>query len=181
MLSMTASRIAIENNRLAAVQFAFGAALIVFIQSLIAVFFATYLSNNPFIISSLKKASIIIFVSLAVYFFREARVSKSIKGKQNAGNSFLTGLGMSSLNQLAIPYFLVFATLIEDNKLIEFDTINSIIFAFGASAGALLIFYIYGIYAEMISKRSQFIAKNINYILSVFFIGLATVNLIKLL
>jgi len=181
MLSMTAVRMTLEHDHKSAVLFSLGAATVVFIQGLLAAFFVHFLMNNPQIILALKQASIFILIALAIFFFIEARKKTKIKGKNKPGNSYFIGLAMSSLNQLAIPFYLVMATVAESNGWLKFNTITAIFYALGTLIGAFIMFYIYVCFAKVISKRSQFITKNINYILSTFFIVLSSITAIKLI
>ena len=54
MLNMTALKIRINNGTSDSLKFAFGAALVVFIQVGIALYFANFFNRNPHIINVLK-------------------------------------------------------------------------------------------------------------------------------
>ena len=179
MLNMTAARTSIEKGKRAGIQFAAGAASVVFLQGFIAVTFAKYLVANPEIIT--KVAAVVVLFGLSIFFFLQARKKFKVKGKQKKGNNFITGFLMSSLNMLAIPFYLAMATLAESKGWMEIEKPFSIIFVFGAVLGAFSLFSIYAVFAEKIAKKAAFIAKNINYILSVLFIVLAMFTFIKLL
>ncbi len=181
MLNMTAARTSIEKGRKAGITFAAGAASVVFIQGFIAVTFAKYLVAHPEVITKLKTAAVFVLFGLAIFFFMQARKKFNPKGKQKKGNNYLTGFGMSSLNMLAIPFYLAMATLAEGKGWMTIEQPFSIIFVVGAVLGAFSLFSIYASFAETIAKKAQFIAKNINYILSVLFVVLALLTLIKLL
>ena len=181
MLNMTAARTSIEKGKRAGIQFAAGAASVVFLQGFIAVTFAKYLVANPEIITKLKVAAVVVLFGLSIFFFLQARKKFKVKGKQKKGNNFITGFLMSSLNMLAIPFYLAMATLAESKGWMEIEKPFSIIFIFGAVLGAFSLFSIYAVFAEKIAKKAAFIAKNINYILSVLFIVLAMFTFIKLL
>ncbi|PCJ48464.1 MAG: hypothetical protein COA74_08710 [Gammaproteobacteria bacterium] len=181
MLSMTVVRMTLEHDRKTGTLFSLGASSVVFVQALIAAFFVRFLTDNPQIIVGLRKASIFILLGLAIYFFIEARKKIKIKGKSKPGNSFFLGLGMSSLNQLAIPFYLVMATLAEAKHWVDFNTNNSLIYALGTLFGSFSVFYVYVCFAEVISRRNQFIARNINYILSGFFVLLSTISAFNLI
>jgi len=180
MLSMTAVRTSMEKGKTAGIQFVAGASSVVFVQVLIAVFFASYLIANPDIILTLKKAAIFILLGLAVFFFFEGRKEFKVRGKEKSGKSYIMGLTMALLNQLAIPFYLVMVTLVEVRGWIEFNNINSVLFATGAVLGAFSIFSTYVIFCEIISVKYKFIAKNINYILSVVFLFLSSLTVIQL-
>ncbi len=181
MLNMTAARTSIEKGRKAGITFAAGAASVVFIQGFIAVTFAKYLVAHPEVITKLKTAAVFVLFGLAIFFFMQARKKFKAEGKQKKGNNYLTGFGMSSLNMLAIPFYLAMATLAENKGWMTIEQPFSIIYVIGAVLGAFALFSIYASFAEIIAKKAQFIAKNINYILSVLFVVLALFTLIKLL
>lgn len=179
MLNMTAARTSIEKGKKAGIQFAAGAASIVFVQGFIAVTFAKYLVANPDVITKLKTAAIFVLLALSIFFFTQARKKFKAEGKDKKGNSFIVGLGMSSLNMLAIPFYLAMATLAESKGWMTIEQPYSTIFVVGAVLGAFSLFATYASFAEVIAKKAQFIAKNINYILSVLFIVLAIVTAIQ--
>ncbi len=181
MLNMTAARTSIEKGKKAGITFAAGAASVVFIQGFIAVTFAKYLVAHPEVITKLKTAAVFVLFGLAIFFFMQARKKVNLEGKQKKGNNYITGFGMSSLNMLAIPFYLAMATLAENKGWMTIEKPFSIIYVVGAVLGAFSLFAIYATFAEIIAKKAQFIAKNINYILSILFIVLALLTLIKLL
>jgi len=180
MLSMTAVRTTIEKGKKAGIQFSAGAASVIFIQGFIAVFFAKHLLENPDIISNFKKAAIFVLLALAVFFFIEARKEFTAKGKNKAGNNYFIGFGMSALNQIAIPFYLAMATLAESKGWIALTNFQPLFYVLGAVIGAFALFSIYVYFAELVAKKSQFIAKNINYILSSFFVVLSTITTIQI-
>ena len=180
MLNMTALKVRIDIGKLESVKFAFGAAVIIFIQAGIALFFADYFVKNPRIIEVLKVGAVFVFFALAVVFFMLYK--KKIKPKTTAGrgNYFMRGIVMSSLNMLAIPFYLAFTVLLAEKKYIIIEQPFIMFYISGVLIGALLIFLTYIYFAEFITKKVSFIAKNINLILSGIFIILAFITLIRL-
>ncbi|SNR30182.1 hypothetical protein [Lutibacter flavus] len=181
MLNMTALKIRINNGKSDSLRFSIGASLIVFLQAGIALFFADYLVNNPKIVETLKVVAIFVFFLLSVFFFFLSRKELNPKATKQQGKFFLKGLGMSSINMLAIPFYLgisIYLTSI-DKLIIEQPYI--LLFIFGAGLGSFLIFYTYILFAKIIIKRVLFIAKNINVILSLLFLFLGIFTLIKVL
>ena len=173
MLNMTTARISMERGRSAGIRFASGAAAIVFIQGYIALYFAKYLVANPSVILNLKRTGIVILVGLSIFFFVQARSKLKIRGKQKTGSYFATGLGMSSLNMLAIPFYLAVASLAENKGWMKIEPPYLLSFVSGAVLGSFSLFTIYAVFAEIIAGKVEFIAKNMNYILSVLFLVLA--------
>lgn len=180
MLNMTAARMSIEKGKRAGIQFSAGAASVVFIQGLISVIFTKYLVQNPEVILNLKRVAIFVLLGLSFYFFKQARKKTTIKGEQKKGNNFFIGIGMSSLNFLAIPFYLAIATFTETKGWMEIKQPYSIIYVIGAVLGSFTLFSCYAIFAKIISKRIKFMAQNINYILSVLFLILSFITLYQI-
>ena len=181
MLNMTAVRTSIERGKKAGIVFSAGAASFVFVQASIALIFANYLHNHPEIIENLKIAGIVIFFLLAIFFFTQARKKFKAEGKQKRGNYFLIGLLMSSMNMLAIPFYLGLSTYLSTKEQIILKQPYITVFVVGAVLGAFCLFVTYASFATVIQNKAQFIAKNINYILSVLFLFLGLLTFVKIL
>ncbi|HEY9168758.1 MAG TPA: hypothetical protein VIN72_04665 [Lutibacter sp.] len=181
MLNMTVLKTRLNVGKIESVKFAFGAAVIVFFQAGIALFFAEFLIENPKIIEFLKMAGVFVFFILAIFFFMLSRKKMEAKSEISKGNYFFKGLAMSSVNMLAIPFYLGISIYLgsENKIIIEFPYI--LFFIFGASMGSFLLFYTYIFFAKIISQKISFIATNINIILSLLFISLGIFTLIKLI
>jgi threonine/homoserine/homoserine lactone efflux protein len=180
MLNMTAIRYAIDRGLKQGVIFSAGAALVVFIQAMIALFFADYLNKHPHILDNLTLAGVFVFFALAVFFFLQARKKFKGEGKRKKGSVFFTGVFMSSINMLAIPFYLAISAYLSSKNKLILEQPYIVIFIIGASLGAFLLFVTYAYFASYITKKVQFIAKNINYILSILFLVLGIVTITKL-
>jgi threonine/homoserine/homoserine lactone efflux protein len=176
MINMTALKRGMEHGRGEAVKFILGAVTVILLQAFIAVTFAQFLVRNPQIIDWLTYAAIAVFLGLAIYFFRQARRLVDISDAAGQRNPFWGGLALSSMNMLAVPFFLSYSTLLEAGGWLRIDPPHNFVFALGATAGSFLLFFGYVWFAEFIQRRVQFIARNINYILALLFLGLAAVT-----
>lgn len=179
MINMTSMKVSLEHQRRKAVLFVAGAVTVILVQSFIAVTFAKYLAHNPYIIQYLTYAAIVIFLLLAFLFYRQARQKVQLQLKEQKRNGYLAGMAMSSMNMLAIPFFLGYSTLLEARGWLVLDPPHNYVFSLGAVAGSFLLFFIYVLFAEYIHKRVQFLAKNINFILSLLFLALAMITIYK--
>jgi threonine/homoserine/homoserine lactone efflux protein len=180
MLNMTAARTSIEKGKKAGIQFALGASSVVFIQGFIAVTFTKYLVAHPEVITNLKTVAIFVLLALSIFFFIQAQKKFKASGNKKKGSSYVIGLGMSSLNMLSIPFFLAMAILAESKGWMTIEQPYNTIYVVGIVLGTFSLFAMYVSFAEMIAKKAQFIAKNINYILSVLFVVLATSTAVQL-
>jgi len=181
MLNMTALKIRINLGKIESVKFAIGASCVVFFQAGIALFFADFLAENPKIIEVLKVAAVFVFFSLSIFFFLLSK--KEVNSKVNVTNQnyFMKGVAMSSINMLAVPFYLgISVYLVSMNKIIMQQPFI-LLFVIGASIGSFSLFYTYIIFAKIIIKKVSFIATNINIILSLLFMVLGILTLIKLL
>ena len=178
MLNMTAAKTSLEKGKSAGIQFAAGAASVVTIQAFIAVYFANKIT--PEIIKTLQKAAFFVLMGLAIFFFMQARKKFKAEGSDKKGSTFIIGMGMSSLNMLAVPFYLAMAKVGEEYGMI-LDIPYSLVYVVGAVLGAFSLFAIYASFASIIAKKAAFIAKNINYILAGLFVILAIASGIKAL
>ncbi len=181
MLNMTTLKLRIETGKLASIQFAVGASVVVLIQSGIALFFADYFVKNPQIIEYLKRVGMVVFFILSIVFFLQTKKKFKATKNNRKGNYFLKGMGMSSINFLAIPYYLTVSIFLASEEKIIIEQPYLVLFILGAAIGTFFLLCIYMAFATFINKRISFIAKNINYILSVLFLVLGILAMYKVL
>ena len=181
MLNMTAVRTALEKGRNSGKWFSFGAALVVIPQAFVALVFAKYFAQHPEIVERLNFAGVIVLFALAIVFFVQAR--KKFKGevKKRSGKSFIVGMLMSTMNMLAIPFYLVLSSVLENRGVLETEQPFINLFVTGVFLGAFSLFMTYVRFADLIQKRAQFIARNINYILSALFLILGILTFFKIM
>lgn len=180
MLNMTAVRITIEKNRKEGFWFSLGAALVVILQAFIAIAFAKYFANNPQVVERLKLGGVFVLFLLSAVFFIKARKKFRARGSARKGKSLLLGILMSAMNMLSIPFYLVLSSVLESKGLLIANQPYINLFVSGVFAGAFALFLLYVQFASLIQKKAQFIARNINYILSVLFFVLGILSLYKI-
>ncbi len=181
MLNMTVVKTSIQKGKNEGVWFALGAALVVIPQAFIALVFARYFADNPQVVERLELAGIIVLFVLSIVFFMQARRKFKGDGGKREGKSFWIGMLMSGMNMLAIPFYLVLSSVLENRGLLQTEQPFINLFVSGVFLGAFSLFFLYVNFAQIIQKKAQFIAKNINYILSVLFLALGILTLIKFL
>jgi threonine/homoserine/homoserine lactone efflux protein len=180
MLNMTTLKIRINTGKIESIKFAIGASVIVLIQASIALFFADYFVKNPKIIELIKVAAIFVFFALAIFFFFLSRKKITSNSNKSNKNYFISGLAMSSVNMLAIPFYLGISIYLAAANKIIIEQPFILFFVLGAAIGSFLLFCTYIVFAKIIIKKVSFIATNINIILSVLFFGLGILTLIRI-
>lgn len=181
MLNMTAVKTSLQKGKNEGIWFALGAAMVVIPQAFIALVFARYFAENPQVVARLEIAGIIVLFVLSIVFFIQARKKFEGEGAKREGKSFLLGMLMSGMNMLAIPFYLVLSSVLENRGLLQTEQPFIILFVSGVFLGAFSLFFLYASFAQIIQKKAQFIARNINYILSLLFLVLGILTLIKFL
>lgn len=173
MLNMTTVRNSLVYGRGSGLKFALGASIVVIAQAALALSFASFFKSRPDILDQLSVAAIAIFLLLSVYFFWLARKTQHFNPKATKKNFIISGMLMSLINMLAIPYYLGLSTYWNAKSYLILEQPYIALFVIGCSLGAFALFTVYAYFAEVIERRASFIAKNINYILSLLFVVLA--------
>jgi len=184
LINMTAAKISFQEGKSRAVSFAIGAACVVFFQTLIALLFARFISVHQEIVSTLQEIAIFIFSVLSIYFFWIAKKPKKIKTHSKVkgkSNRFFFGMLLASLNLLSIPFYVFTSISLAASGYFSFDKIPVVTFVSGVVSGSFTVFYIYIVAFKKIEKKTEFLFKNINFIIGTVTAFIAIVTLFKLL
>ena len=180
MLNMTTVRTTIDKGRRAGIFFALGASSVNALQSLIAFAFLRFLDSNPDVIDWLKRLGVIVLLSLAYFFYQQSK--KVISGREESTtHPLLLGAFLSTINMLALPYYFTSALALEAGDQITAITPFIYFMAIGVFLGGFMMFSLYAFLAEIVAKRSEFITRNLNLLLSILFTILGLAVLVDLL
>lgn len=177
MVNMTAVSISIKRGMPAGLRYSAGAATTIFFQAYIAVAFAGYLGKHPEVFTYIRTASVAIFLTLAFFFFYQARQGKEVQSSQRKGRPYLLGVGVAGMNALNIPYFFTMGALLKAEGLISLHAPYHLFFISGLALGAVTLLAAYARFAQFILLRANYFARNLNYFLSGLFLVLAVVQL----
>jgi len=181
MLNMTIAKISIKENQKQALNFAFGAVIIVFIQSFLGTYFSKFLDANPVFSDGLKKIGTFIFIILAIAFTimgLKAKKQKEIKVEIEAKrNRFFYGMALSAFNMFAIPWYAITSLMMASKDLFQYDMISIVLFSVSAATGTYFVFYLYAKFFKLIEHKLTFIVKNINFLIAALtgFIALSSI------
>ena len=158
----------------------FGAAVIEFIQAAVALKFSYLIVRYPLTEQILLWVSIPIFIGLGVYYLRQKRTEETEIHGYSGGKGFLKGVIVSSLNVLAIPYWIFYGTYLTSVRLIDpGHGSNIMLFSLGVFIGTVIILTVYarlGLYAKAKFNRiTHHIAPSVGY----FFFLLALIELVR--
>ena len=184
LLNLNAAKISVKKGKNAAVFFSFGVMLVIFIQAYLAVLISRYLYNNPYVIDILLKIAIVVFASLAIYFYLVAknRPQKKIKKvRVSKKNSFFKGMLLAALNFLAIPYYCGLNAAWKVSGWIKFEWRDIVMFVLAAGLGSFAVLYMYIIYFNRLDIKTERFSKYSDYILSALMLVLLIITLIRIL
>lgn len=173
IVNMTVANYSVKKNLKKARKFINGAILVVFIQSIVGYYFATFLENHPQVMQNLKLVGSVVFILLTIFFLgkgiqnslnsKEEIKKKSAKSKLKP---FLHGVFISGLNVFPIPYYafvsLYLSAFIED----FFTNLVGVAFIFGTTLGTFIVFMGYAYLFRKIKHKVTFFIKNINFIIA---------------
>ncbi|WP_298222007.1 lysine transporter LysE [Flavobacterium sp.] len=183
LINMTAAKISLEEGKTQALSFIFGASVIVFFQTYVAVLFARFINAHLEIISLLQEIGILIFSGLSIYFFWIAKKPRNkhqglkIRGKSNR---FFFGVLLSMLNFLPTPFYVFTSISIAHSGYFHFEPLEIFNFVLGVVLGSFLVFYLYIVAFKSIEKKTQFLMKNMNTIMGTVTALMALFTLFKL-
>jgi len=170
MLNMTIAKISVKESQKQALNFAFGAVAVVFIQAFLGTYFAKFLDAHPFFSEELKKIGTFIFIGLTIAFIIMGCKAKSNKRKkvtiETKKNRFIYGLVMSSLNMFAIPWYAFTSLMMASKDWFVYDLLSIVLFSLSAASGTYFVFYLYALYFKKIEHKLSFIVQNINFFIA---------------
>ncbi len=179
MLNMTIAKISVKESQQQALNFAFGAVVVVFFQAFLGTYFAKYLDAHPFFSEGLKKIGTFIFIGLTFAFIimgYKAKSNTKIKVTiETKNNRFLYGVVMSAFNMFAIPWFAFTSLMMASKDWFVYDLLSIVLFSISAASGTYFVFYLYALYFKKIEHKLSFIVQNINFFIA-FLTGLVAIS-----
>ncbi|WP_396210650.1 lysine transporter LysE [Flavobacterium sp.] len=179
MLNMTIAKISVKENKHQALQFAFGAVVVVFFQAFLGTYFAKFLDAHPVFSDGIKKIGTFIFIALTVVFTilgMRAHKQKTLTVQlENKKNRFLFGMALSAINMLAIPWYAFTSLLVASKEWFYYDIISILLFSVAAALGTYVVFYWYAVFFKKIEHKLVFLVKNINFLIA-FLTGLVAIS-----
>ena len=185
LLNMTAAKISLLEGRRNALIFAVGAAIVVLLQSYIAVTFAKLINRRPDIVDTLEEIGVLIFFVLTIYFLLIAKKKKPkaadavVKVRSKTGNFFL-GMALSALNFFPVPFYVFLSISLSAIQIFFFTNFYICFFVTGAMGGAFLVFYLYIAFFKKFQHKTDFFMRNVNYLIGSITGIVAIVTLLKI-
>jgi L-lysine exporter family protein LysE/ArgO len=156
-----------------------GATLIEIVYVLLAIFLGSrlggYIENNQWI----EFFILLVLLTAGLSFFR--RKDSGTDKKVFILPAFVKGMFLNILSVQVLLYWFVAVAFLQANNQIVFTRECIIAFTLAVVPGKMLTLLLYRLLANKIKSKSTVIARKINYIIGIIMIGLATVQLVKIL
>ncbi len=156
-----------------------GATLIEIVFVLLAIFLgsrlAGYIENNQWI----EFFILLVLLTAGISFFR--RKNKGTDKKVFIMPAFVKGMFLNILSVQVLLYWFVAVAFLQANIQIVFTRECIISFTLAVVLGKMLTLLLYRLLAKNIKSKSTVIARKINYIIGTIMVGLAAVQLVKIL
>jgi threonine/homoserine/homoserine lactone efflux protein len=185
VLNMSAAKFAIQYNKQKALLFAIGASVIVTIYCLLSLFCAQYISISKTLLQNLYKAGSIVFFILFFYFLIKGRKDRKQPTNQidtDRHNFLLTGVLLSFVNILPLPYYIIIAVILQHENSYHFNTVDVTTFVSSVFIGSIAIFAAYILlFTSKYSKKLQNLLTYSNTIISILSAGIMFFSIFKVL
>lgn len=185
LLNMTVAKVSAVEGKGNAIFFSLGACFMVFFQTYLAVLGANFLHQNPKIVLVLQEIGSLVFLGLTVYFFWSGKRKQNkqlVVEFRNRAQRFFSGMFLSALNMLPIPYYVFVSLWFFGKGWFSFTLQQENAFVLGAVMGSFLIFYFYLLFfKKKDNELPSFFATNGNYIIGSVTGLVSLITLFKLL
>ena len=165
---------AIQRGTRVAISMAIGAAIVEFFQSYIALTFYHILSHNEAMERTIILTCIPIFLLVGVYYLfkKNHDIPKpSFKAANVIGAA--KGFIISSLNLMAIPYYVFIGGYLASSNYISLKAEFIASYSAGVVLGSFLTFFIYAKLGQAIKKKSEKMSLYASKIVGIIFIVIA--------
>jgi threonine/homoserine/homoserine lactone efflux protein len=184
LINMTAAKISMKEGKESALSFVYGALIIIFLQTFIAILFCRFIASNFAILQLIRKLGFVLFVIITIYFLGIAKNTKSDSKKikiKSKTNRFFYGLLLSALNLFPIPFYVYVVLSLSTAGYFDFKNFSVGLFLFGVILGSFNMFYYYIKFFKNIETKTDFFFKNMNKIIGSITGIVALISLFKIL
>jgi threonine/homoserine/homoserine lactone efflux protein len=180
MINLYVANVSLQKGFRTGLKVAAGAAFVESLQGFLSVQFGALLLRYSEIEHGLQLTAPLIFVTIGTYFFLKKQQVKQIKPKAVSHSFFFKGMGITSLNILAYPFWIFIAGVLSANGWLQHDIFSITAFTVGILLGSFALFAAYAKLADTVLTGSTFVQKNSNKIIGVFLFTLALIQVIRL-
>ena len=173
-INVSITEAAIQRGVRVAIYMGIGASVVEFFQSYVALSFYNILTTNPKMERTIILTCIPIFLIVGIYYLLKKNnhiPQPSTKGANAIG--IAKGILLSSLNLLAVPYYVVLGGYLASAGYISLRPELIAAFATGVVIGSFLVFVLYAKLGQLIRQKSEKMSRYASKIVGLIFIAIA--------
>jgi threonine/homoserine/homoserine lactone efflux protein len=182
MINLNVLYTELTSNRRASLLMAFGAAFIEMIQGIVAAILYTRLVHLTSYDDIFRWAAIAVFIALAIYYLfkpKHQQLDLDHPDLETSNHPFFKGVLLSSLNFMALPFWLVILAMISEYISVDWQNIHLFIFGLGAGIGGFFASVTYMLIGRKFLSQSKLVYQYLDYGLAVLFLILALLAIIS--
>ncbi|MEO6132935.1 MAG: LysE family transporter [Saprospiraceae bacterium] len=180
-INLSVTETAIQRGIRVGLYMGIGASIVEFFQSYIALSFYHILTHNPAMERTIIEICIPIFLLIGIYYlFKKNKSPNKPTTRASHFIGFAKGVIVSSLNMIAIPYYVFIGGYLHTSNYFEKLGINIRLeakfiaaFAFGVVIGSFMVFIIYAKLGQVIKNKSEKLSRYASKIVGAIFIAIA--------
>ena len=182
-LNLAAAKISMSEGRKKGLLFSLGVSTTVFLQTYVALLFARYLDNHPDIVDMLQKVALGIFLCITIYFFfiaKDIRKENPRQANKSKTNRFFSGMFLSVLNLLPLPYWVYISITFSTFGWFEFSQPELLLTVFASAMGTFVVLAIY-VWFFRPKDNPKRLKINMNYIIGTITAVISVITFLKIL
>ena len=183
MVNTSVAHTALRKGMTAAMFMAVGVSLVELVQTYVALKFTWLFNENAQVERIFQIIATVMFLAGGVYFLCFAKAKPASTEAEPPGrrrNDFMKGMLFSSLNLMAIPFWISFAAILTANGLLEKDDLHVFVFAVGTAVGTFGLLVCYSLLGARILSKSEQITRWVNKFIGLLLIGFGTWQIFKM-
>lgn len=173
-INISIAEMAIVRGTRVAIYMAIGAAVVEFFQAYVALTFYHILTHNPAMERTIILICVPIFLLIGIYYLLKKKHTV-LKPTTKAANVIgaAKGLVLSSLNMMAVPYYVFIGGYLASSNYISLRAEFIAAFSSGVVLGSFLTFFIYAKLGQVIKRKSEKMSLYASKIVGLIFIAIA--------
>lgn len=179
ILNITIVHITLQKGIQPALYFAIACALVELGYSYIAVLLTQVVFDTSALTGWVHVFSVIVFMGAGIYYFRKKPTPSTVR---NVSQAFYKGILLSMINVIAIPFWLVYTSLLLSHQWIALDSGAEVgYFIAGIALGTGLSLLSFALFSQKINQRFVLESVKVNRVLGVLLMATSVLEVLYLI